>query len=556
MKDILSQARPELLTLKPYSSARDEFTGEAEVFLDANENPFGFRYKGVPDLNRYPAAMHKKLRERLSSITGVPAGNIIPGNGSDEIIDLVIRAFCRPGIDSVIITPPTFGIYEVQARANATGIVEVPLTSDFLPDAGAIVRAAAASASKGSQAKIVFLCSPNNPTANLIPIELIEEITASFPGMVVVDEAYIEFSGTNGAMGLLHGYRNLMILRTFSKARGMAGARLGIGYACDDAISVLNKLKLPYNVNTLTLDAALKSLDSERETAQQVAVIIEERRKLAEELPAIRGVVRVWPSDANFLLVQFEDPRGLYKYLAQRGIVVRDRSSVKGCEGSLRITVGRPPENRLLLEAIRHFMAEGGNEQPETVEKVTKRRRTSETDVIVRFGREGRGIGDVQTGLGFLDHMLELMAFHSGCDMLIRGNGDLHVDAHHLAEDVAITLGLAIADAMRERSVERYGFTLPMDESLASVAVDMGGRAVLVWDVEFRSEMLGDLPSQMVKHFFMSLSSSARCAIHIRAAGENDHHIAEAIFKSFGRALGMALKTSGETAVPSSKGVI
>lgn len=556
MTDILSLARPELLDLRPYSSARDEFKGEAEIFLDANENPFGFRYKGVPDLNRYPAALQKTLRERLSAITGIPPSNIFTGNGSDEIIDLAIRAFCRPGTDSIIITPPTFGIYEVQARANAAGIVEVPLTGDFLPDAGAIVAAAAESASKGSQVKIAFICSPNNPTANLVPAELIEEIAATFPGLVIVDEAYIEFSGTNGAMGLLQSYKNLMILRTFSKARGMAGARLGTGYSCEEVISILNKIKLPYNVNTLTLDAALKSLYAERETAQQVAVIIEERRKLTEELPAIKGVLKVWPSDANFLLVKVQDPKGLYKYLAERGIVVRDRSSMKGCEGSLRITVGRPPENKLLLEAVRDFN-EGTVRDTDMKRKlVTTRRRTSETDVIVKFSPDGQGIGDVQTGLGFLDHMLELLAFHSGCDMLIRGNGDLHVDAHHLAEDVAITLGQAIADAMKERQVERYGFTLPMDESLATVAVDMGGRALFVWDVEFRSEMLGDLPSQMVSHFFRSLSTSARCAIHVKASGENDHHIAEAVFKAFGRALRMALKSSGGTAVPSSKGMI
>ncbi|MFO7573860.1 MAG: histidinol-phosphate transaminase [Bacteroidales bacterium] len=556
MTDILSLARPELLNLKPYSSARDEFKGEAEIFLDANENPFGFRYKGIPDLNRYPAALHRALRERLSSITGIPSGNIIAGNGSDEIIDLMIRAFCRPGIDSIIITPPTFGIYEVQARANATGILRVPLTDDFLPDAGAIVAAAAESASKGSQAKIVFLCSPNNPTANLVPVELIEEITASFPGLVIVDEAYIEFSGTNGAIDLLQSYSNLMILRTFSKARGMAGARLGIGYSCEEVISVLNKIKLPYNVNTLTLDAALKSLDNEKETLQQVAVIIEERRKLTEELSTMQGIVKVWPSDANFLLVRVEDPKGLYKYLAERGIVVRDRSSMEGCEGCLRITVGRPPENRLLLEAISGFMAGTDLDSAVKKEQVTTRRKTSETDVFVKLTPDGKGIGDVQTGLGFLDHMLELLAFHSGCDLLIRGNGDLHVDAHHLAEDVAITLGLALADAMKGRPVERYGFTLPMDESLATVAVDMGGRAVLVWDVEFQSEMLGDLPSQMVSHFFRSLSTSARCAIHVKASGENDHHIAEAVFKAFGRALRMALRPSGAAAVPSSKGVI
>lgn len=556
MKDILSLARPELLKLKPYSSARDEFKGEASVFLDANENPFGFRYRGVPDLNRYPARQQKELKEKLASVEGVSAENIFTGNGSDEIIDLLVRAFCRQGSDSIIITPPTFGIYEVQAAANATGVVRVPLTEAFLPDPSAIAAAAKASETAGSQVKIVFICSPNNPTANLVPAEIIEEIASAFEGLVVVDEAYIEFSGTRGCIDMLPRFNNLVVLRTFSKARGMAGARLGIGYACSDVIAMLNLIKLPYNVNTLTLDAALKSLEAEKETQQQVELLISERTRLSAALAAIDGVERVWPSDANFLLVRVREPRALYSFLAGRGIVVRDRSTMRGCEGCLRITVGKPPENTLLIEAVTDFMSGTGAIAEPSAGSATIRRRTAETDVYVRFSPGGKGTGDIQTGVGFLDHMLELLAFHSGCDMLVRGSGDIHVDAHHITEDVAITLGSAISTAVKGRGIDRYGFSLPMDESMASVLVDMSGRPVIEWDSEFATEMLGDMPTQMISHFFRSLSQSAGCAIHVKAYGNNDHHVAEAIFKAFGRALRMALRSSGDGVVPSSKGVL
>ncbi len=551
-------ARPGLLNLKPYSSARDEFQGEGSVWLDANESPFGLRYKGIPGLNRYPDPLQSQLKEELSKRYRVPVHSIFAGNGSDEIIDLMIRAFCTPGRDTVIIMPPTYGMYEVQARIHDLNVAEVPLTEQFLPDEEAIGEAAAAAVAAGRPAKILFICSPNNPTGNITPNETIASIAATFDGIVMVDEAYIDFSGSDGALSLTERYDNIMVIRTFSKARGMAGARLGIGFSNREITDLLNRIKLPYNVNSLTIDAGLRALETEEATLQQIELIVEERERISGELGKISGISKVWPSAANFLLVSVEEPLKLYRHLLERGIVIRDRSKVRGCEGTLRITVGTPPQNDLLLEAIADYFSPSGSAQPAFSAGTTEtvQRRTAETDIYVRFTPLGRGIGDIETGVGFLDHMLELLAFHSGSNIMIRGNGDLHIDAHHLVEDVALTLGAAIGQAVKNKPLERYGFTLPMDESLATVAVDISGRPVLVFDVAFRDAMIGDMPAEMVEHFFLSLATAARCTINIAASGQNDHHIAEAVFKAFGRALKMALQPSGGDRVASSKGVI
>jgi histidinol-phosphate aminotransferase len=555
MKNIENLARPELLTLKPYSSARDEFQGEADIFLDANENPFGFRYKGVPALNRYPDPLQGKLKAALSAKSGIAPDAIFAGNGSDEIIDLMIRAFCRPGLDTIIITPPTYGMYEVQARVHNIKVTEVPLLPGFLPDEKGLEAAEATATANGTPAKLLFLCSPNNPTGNLIANETIARITANFSGIVIVDEAYIDFSGTEGALPLVWEYSNMMVLRTFSKARGLAGARLGVGYSNSFVTGLLNRIKLPYNVNSLTLDAGLRSLEAEDATKQQVSLIISERERVNNELKMMSGIIKVWPSDANFILMEVDTPKELYAYLLRCGIVVRDRSSLQGCKGCLRLTIGTPPQNEALLSALKEFFDNAGL-PAETMRTSAVSRKTNETDIYVKFSPGLKGVADIQTGVGFLDHMLELFAFHSGSNLIVRGNGDLHVDAHHLAEDVALALGTAVADVIRQQPVERYGFTLPMDESLATVAVDMGGRAVLVWDVELKATMLGDLPAEMVSHFFRSFASAARCNINIKVTGENDHHKVEAVFKAFGRALKMAMKPSGDDVVPSSKGVI
>lgn len=552
MFDINKIIVPHLRDLKPYSSARDEFKGEAGIFLDANENPYGASFRGVTALNRYPDPRQQELKELISKSENITAANIFIGNGSDEIIDLLIRAVCEPGETSVIVNPPTYGMYAVQAAINNTGIKEVPLNSSFEPDVEAIEKAA------DSNTRILFICSPNNPTGNMAPRDTILRFVSSFRGLLVIDEAYTGFSEQDGFKDLVGDFPNIVIMRTFSKARGMAGARLGYAFASHDLIQVLNRIKLPYNVNSLTLAAAASVLQREEVWQNQAERIVSERQRVSSSLSQINGVERVWPSVANFLLVKVSDPRSLYAFLAEGGIVVRDRSSMPGCEGCIRVTIGTPAENSLLIEAIGEW-SQGGSSSGDHdgIMKAVKRRITRETDVMVDVRLRGRGISDVQTGSGFFDHMLEQLGFHGNMDIMIRVSGDVETGMHHIIEDVAITLGQAVKQALGNRKgIRRYGFTLPMDESIATVAVDMGGRGNLSWNVSFSGEMTGDVPVEMYPHFFSSFASAAGCTIHITASGENDHHKAEAIFKAFARATRDAVAEDSTGRLPSTKGII
>jgi histidinol-phosphate aminotransferase len=543
-----------LRTLKPYSSARDEFSGRARVFLDANENAYGASFRGVTALNRYPDPRQQELKEMISRSEGVAAGRIFIGNGSDEIIDLLIRAFCEPGKSSVIINTPTYGMYAVQAAINNITVREVPLDASFEPDTEAIEK------NIDSNTRIIFICSPNNPTGNLAPRDTIRRLASSFNGLIVIDEAYIGFSDTEGLKDLLDEFPGIVIMRTFSKARGMAGARLGYAFASHDLIEILSRIKLPYNVNSLTLAAAASLMQREEVWRKQAEITVTERERVAAKLNGMEGILKVCPSAANFLLVKVSDPRSLYQGLAAQGIVVRDRSSMRGCEGCIRITIGTPAENNLLLDALEEwFSRERDNvtvAQTEAME-ARKRRVTRETDILVDVRLRGKGVSDIQTGSGFFDHMLEQLGFHGNMDLLIRVSGDVETGMHHIVEDVAITVGQTLREALGDRrGIRRYGFTLPMDESIATVAVDMGGRGNLVWDVSFRGEMTGDIPVEMYSHFFSSFAAAAGCTIHITASGENDHHIAEAIFKAFARATRDAVAVDSTGRLPSTKGVI
>jgi histidinol-phosphate aminotransferase len=541
-KDILSLVRPDLLSMEAYSSARNEYTGRARIFLDANKNPYGSSFGGVTGINRYPDPLQKELKARISDMTGIQPEKIIVGNGSDEILDLLVRAVTTPAVSNVITIPPTYGMYSVVARTNNVEVREVLPSEDFSFDAGHIMKAV------DGQTKIIFICSPNNPTGMLAPREEVISLAEQFEGLVVIDEAYIDFSGTDGFMQLLDEYDNIFILRTFSKARAMAGARLGTGFGHPGLVKVLNNIKMPYNVNSLTLAAAMDSIDREEVYRSQVSRIITNREKLTGELQKIEGISRVFPSDANFILLRTGRPRELYAYLLEKGIVVRDRSHMPLCEGCLRISVGTEKENDILVEEIKNFFAgrkDNANDEPGR--QIVKRRRTRETDILVDIKLDGKGIADVQTGSGFLDHMLELFAFHSRTDMLIRVAGDTHVDMHHTIEDIAITLGQALNELLGNRKgVNRYGFVMPMDESRAVVAIDTGGRNMLVWDVELKDSLIGGLPASLFRHFFRSLSDNAGFTINIEARGEDDHHIIEAVFKGFARSLRQAVEITGD----------
>lgn len=339
--------RENIKNLIPYSSARNEYTGEASVFLDANENPFN------APVNRYPDPLQTHLKKEIARIKQVDPSSVFLGNGSDEAIDLVIRAFCEPQQDNIVSIDPTYGMYSVCAHVNNVEFRKVLLTPSFELDVNTLLSATDA------QTKIIFLCSPNNPTSNRFSGESILAVLNAFEGIVVLDEAYIDFSRDKGFLPSLSSWPNLVILQTLSKAWGMAGIRLGMAFADPQITAVLTKIKYPYNINMLTLETALGSLKNSSGPQKWIEAILSQRSLLEKELEAFSFVSRVFPSDANFLLVKVENPRALYQYLAGQEIIVRDRSGMSLCEGCLRITVGTPNENARLLEAIKAYQQSG-----------------------------------------------------------------------------------------------------------------------------------------------------------------------------------------------------
>lgn len=557
MKRIESLVRPNIRAMVPYSTARDEFKGVAEVFMDANESPFDNGY------NRYPDPSQAKLKRRIAEIKGVDVQNIFVGNGSDEAIDLCFRIFCNPGLDNAIAIAPSYGMYSTCAAVNDVEMREVLLNDDFSLPVERLLDAA------DNNSKLLFICSPNNPTGNVFPREEIERILQEFDGMVVLDEAYIDFADEPGMLRSLENWPNLIILQTLSKAWGMAGLRAGLAFASNYVMRLFAQVKYPYNINVATISAVEKLLKAGVD--DRVKLIKEQRAFMEQKLSGMECVWRVYPSQANFLLVQVDNAADLYNYLLGEGIIVRDRSRMPLCDNTLRITVGTPQENVRLLRAIAEYdikrygsRAEGGlMAERELLQEYESRsarviRTTNETSVSVSVDLDNSGTGGISTGLSFLDHMLMQIVHHGGIMLTINASGDLEVDEHHTMEDVAITLGQALSKALGEkRGIERYGFALPMDESEAIVLLDFGGRIDFKWEVTFYGERVGDVPTQMFRHFFQSLCSAMNCNLHISARGENDHHVAEAIFKAFARALKAAVR--GEPfnyEIPSSKGLL
>ena len=563
MKRIESLVRPNIRAMVPYSTARDEFKGVAEVFMDANESPFDNGY------NRYPDPSQARLKRRIAEIKGVDVQNIFVGNGSDEAIDLCFRIFCNPGLDNAIAIAPSYGMYSTCAAVNDVEMREVLLNDDFSLPVERLLDAA------DNNSKLLFICSPNNPTGNVFPREEIERILQEFDGMVVLDEAYIDFADEPGMLRSLENWPNLIILQTLSKAWGMAGLRAGLAFASDYVMRLFAQVKYPYNINVATLSAVEKLLKAGVD--DRVKLIKEQRAFMEQKLSGMECVWRVYPSQANFLLVQVDNAADLYNYLLGEGIIVRDRSRMPLCDNTLRITIGTPQENVRLLRAIAEYdikrygsRAEGGPlaegelvAERELLQEYESRsarviRTTNETSVSVSVDLDNSGTGGISTGLSFLDHMLMQIVHHGGIMLTINASGDLEVDEHHTMEDVAITLGQALSKALGEkRGIERYGFALPMDESEAIVLLDFGGRIDFKWEVTFYGERVGDVPTQMFCHFFQSLCSAMNCNLHISARGENDHHIAEAIFKAFARALKAAVRREPfNYEIPSSKGLL
>lgn len=338
MTNVKALMRKNIRELSPYSTARDEYQGEPDIYLDANENPYNSGY------NRYPDPYQKALKQRISEIKGMPVNQIFVGNGSDEPIDLVFRVFCDPGVHNAVSIAPTYGMYKVAAAINNVEMREVQLGFDFSLDPATLLAAA------NKHTRLLFLCSPNNPTGNNFPEEAIEKILREFRGIVVLDEAYIDFSEKPGFLARLDEFPNLIVLQTLSKAWGMAGLRLGLAFARPEVIDTLTRVKYPYNINGITQQTVLRQL--EQTVDGQVREIVAERRRIMEALETLPVVRRIYPSDANFVLIRVDAPREIYDCLIGQGIIVRDRSRVKGCEGCLRITVGTPAENNRLIETL------------------------------------------------------------------------------------------------------------------------------------------------------------------------------------------------------------
>ena len=339
--------RDNIRNLVPYSSARDEFSGEASVFLDANENSLGSPLTRW--YNRYPDPLQHKIKEKLSAIKGISPEHIFLGNGSDECIDLLYRAFCNPGKDNVIICPPTYGMYEVSAHINDIELRRAPLLPDFQLDLVHLETLV------DQHTKIIWLCSPNNPTGNALHPADVETVLNNFHGLVVIDEAYINFSRYRSFIPQLQDYPNLVILQTLSKAWGLAGLRLGMAFAAQAIIEIYNRVKPPYNIGQPTQELVLLALEEVGQVNDMIKILVAERERLATGLAALPGIEKVYPSEANFLLLKNNDPAGLYRHLLSQGIVVRDRSKALLCEGCLRITIGTPAENDALLKNIGTF---------------------------------------------------------------------------------------------------------------------------------------------------------------------------------------------------------
>ena len=331
--------RENIKNLKAYSSARDEFYGDAKVFLDANESPNG-------ELNRYPDPYQRELKKLIAAEKNISEKNILLGNGSDEIIDLVIRTFCEPQKDKITILPPTYGMYKVCADINNVEIARINLTQNFELNTDEIVK---------NPTKILFICSPNNPTGNPFELNELEEIVSSYNGIVFIDEAYVDFCLEYSAVDLIKKYSNVIVSQTFSKARGMAGIRLGMCFASEEIITILNKVKPPYNVNQLTQNVALESFSNKENYLQKVNLIKSRRAALVTELNSKNFIKKVYKSESNFLLIKVSDAKMLYDYLLENGVVVRNRSNQVNCENCLRITIGTKSENELLINLLNKF---------------------------------------------------------------------------------------------------------------------------------------------------------------------------------------------------------
>jgi histidinol-phosphate aminotransferase len=592
--------RPNIQELTSYTSARDQYGQDQGILLDANELGLG---PAIPStdagqsvstntLHRYPDPYQRELRTAIAKLRGVHADQVFTGNGSDEAIDLIIRLFCEPAKHRILCTPPTYGMYKVSARIHDIAVDQAPLNPDFSLDPEAIIDAIS------PETRVLFLCSPNNPTGTMANESDLRYLCEHTGCLVVIDEAYIDFSQAESMAKSLEEFPNLIVLQTLSKSFGLAGIRLGIALASKDIIAYFDKIKAPYNINSLSAQVALSALQQPEIMRAKVQEILLERAYVTERLELLKQILNsgpislgaIFPSQANFVLFQIDQALRIQQALAEQKVIVRYRGNELHCENSLRLSIGSREENNSFFEALINVLGYQGpayknmikelNLQPkdsaldqennaqnskpvkatksiQSPRKATVRRHTSETKIDITLNLDGTGVHHIKTGLRFFDHMLEQIARHGLIDLDIQCQGDLHIDEHHTIEDVGIALGQALSQAYGDkRGIDRYGFILPMDEARATVALDLSGRPYLVFNARFDRVYVGDIPTDMIEHFFYSLATHMQATLHIDVLGANDHHKVEACFKGLARALKQAIehnpRISGQ--VPSSKG--
>jgi len=541
-----SIARPAIAAMSAYS-ARGASTGA--LHLDANESPWTPPPSdgSVKDYNRYPAQQPEALRTRLAGLYGTSPERIMIGRGADEAIDILLRSFCEANEDKIIICSPTFGYFKTAAEVQGAGIIDVPLNNAFEWDVDGIDNAI-----KSGAPKIIFLCSPNNPTGNSLAAEAVETLCKNNPKtLIVVDEAYIEFSPLPSLLPLQNQYRNLVITRTLSKVYGLAGVRMGACIADPEIINLMLKVLPPYPIPrpvekavNLALAPAAMAVHKTR-----LALWKSERDRVYSALKASPYIETLYPSDANYILFKARDEVGLLAALYQSHVKIRDfRSKIKG---HFRLSIGSPEENDIALTAL------GAKANIDSHDRIGEEfRKTNETDIAVRVNLDNPREVSIETGNGFFDHMLEQIAKHGGMGLTLTCRGDLEIDAHHTIEDTALAFGSALKKALGNKAgIGRYGFVMPMDETQARVAIDLSGRPAAVFNGEFPTDHVGEFPVEMCPHFFESLAQTLSAAIHIDVEGENSHHIIEACFKGVGRALRPAFARAG-TDIPSTKGVL
>jgi histidinol-phosphate aminotransferase/imidazoleglycerol-phosphate dehydratase/histidinol-phosphatase len=545
-------ARPEILALAPFdiaAQANDAFGPDA-IKLDANENPFAPLSEGAlaAGLNRYPEPQPRRLKRALAALYGVAPDALAVTRGADDAIDILVRTFCRPGVDAVSICSPTFSAYAHFAALQGARVVEARLDERFDFDADAFLAAVRSEASL----KLAFICSPNNPTGNPVDPAVVLRVADALPDTILVlDEAYIEFSETPSLATEAVRRPNLAVLKTLSKAYGLAGARVGALIGNPELVALAARALPPYPLPSLSVEAAMAALAPSRRPIheERIARIKAERERLAQVLARSPLVTRVRNGGGNFLFLEVADPAALAQKLQALGIRARFRPNA--APGGVRLTIGTEAENEAALAAFGVASRSAPARRGEVV------RETKETRIAVAIDLDRPAPRRIDTGIPFYDHMLDQVAAHAGFSLILSCEGDLDIDAHHSLEDCAIAFGSALSRALEDRrGIGRFGFSLPMDETEAHVLIDLSGRPYSVFDGSFEASHIGAYPTEMTRHVFRSLADSLGAAIHVRVAGENDHHKTEACFKAFGRALRQAVARDGGGGVPSTKGVL